>query len=343
MKINFLFFFIFYLFLSPISVLSQVQISSYSFLNTQFSPRTLSMGGEVISILDDDVNLSFTTPSLLNNSMDGIISFSFTDYISDINLFSFVYSKNLSERYTFMTGINSINYGLFVETDEVGNNIGEFSANQHLLVFGVSNEIHKNINLGMNLRLMNSYFDRYNSFSISSNISMTYFSSDRDFATSLLFKNIGRPLTSFTNNLEELPFEVQLGFSKSLDHLPFRYSIVFHNINTYDISNIFDSYSYNDNTLNIKQESVAKKLLRHLIIGGELNPFRKSLYIRGGFNFQRREDLRLLSSFSMSGFSWGFGLSIKKIRINYSMSNFHVSSIVNSFSIDTNLSNFGVK
>ena len=160
MKINFLFFFIFYLSLSPFSVLSQIQICSYSFLNTQFSPRTLSMGGEVISIVDDDANLSFTTPSLLNNSMDGILSFSFTDYISDINLFSFVYSKKISERYTLMTGINSINYGSFVETDEIGNSIGSFSANQHLFVFGISNEINKNINLGMNLRLMNSYFDR---------------------------------------------------------------------------------------------------------------------------------------------------------------------------------------
>ena len=40
--------------------------------------------------------------------------------------------------------------------------------------------------------------------------------------------------------------------------------------------------------------------------------FKKNLYLRAGFNFQRREDLKLNSSFNMSGFSFGLGFSIKK-------------------------------
>ena len=48
-------------------------------------------------------------------------------------------------------------------------------------------------------------------------------------------------------------------------------------------------------------------MLRHVILGGELNPFRKNLFLRAGFNFQRREDLKLDSSFNLSGFSWGLG------------------------------------
>jgi len=83
-------------------------------------------------------------------------------------------------------------------------------------------------------------------------------------------------------------------------------------------------------------------MLRHVIIGGELNPFRKSFYLRGGFNFQRREDLKLSSAFTMSGFSFGLGFSVKKVQINYSRSAFHTSSSLNSFSIITNLSNFGL-
>ena len=43
----------------------------------------------------------------------------------------------------------------------------------------------------------------------------------------------------------------------------------------------------------VKEETIAKNILRHFVIGGELNPFRKNLYIRGGFNFQRRFDLVL--------------------------------------------------
>ena len=64
--------------------------------------------------------------------------------------------------------------------------------------------------------------------------------------------------------------------------------------------------------------------------------------LRAGFNFQRREDLKLTSSFNMSGFSFGLGFSIKKIQINYARSAYHSSSMINSFSIVTNLSNFGL-
>ena len=142
-----------------------------------------------------------------------------------------------------------------------------------------------------------------------------------------------------------MPFEIQFGLSKSLKHLPFKYSVVLHHLNKYDISNDFSLNTIYDpitNSVIVKNETVAKKLLRHVILGGELNPFKKSFYLRGGFNFQRREDLNLSSSFTMSGFSWGLGFSVKKVQINYARSSMHTSSIINSFSIVTNLSNFGL-
>ena len=67
------------------------------------------------------------------------------------------------------------------------------------------------------------------------------------------------------------------------------------------------------NELIVKNETVFKHLLRHVISGAELNPF-KSLFIRAGFNFNRREDLKMDSFYNMSGFSWGLGLSVKKLH-----------------------------
>ena len=83
-------------------------------------------------------------------------------------------------------------------------------------------------------------------------------------------------------------------------------------------------------------------MLRHVIIGCELNPFKKSLYLRSGFNFQRRENLKLASTFTMSGFSWGLGFEVKKIQIDYARSAFHRASMINSFSVMVNLSTFGL-
>ena len=55
----------------PNFLFSQIQNSSYNSLNLNNSSRILSMGGDVISIIDNDVSLAFQTPSLLNEEMSG--------------------------------------------------------------------------------------------------------------------------------------------------------------------------------------------------------------------------------------------------------------------------------
>ena len=118
---------------------------------------------------------------------------------------------------------------------------------------------------------------------LSSNISTTYINKNSDFTSTLLLKNIGNPIINYTSEKEDLPFEVQLGISKYLKHLPFRYSVILHHLNQYDIS---DDYKLNTiydpitNTIQIKDETVAKKMLRHVIIGGELNPFQKEFLFK---------------------------------------------------------------
>ena len=329
----------------PNILFAQIQNSSYNSLNLNNSSRVLSMGGDVISIVDNDVSLAFQAPSLLNKEMNRQMSFNFVDYVSDINFISFHYAQKISNNLMIFSGLDAINYGEFIGSDATGNSTSLFTANQQIFTLGTAKQISDKFTVGTNIKLLNSQLESYHSLSLSSNVSTTYFNKENNLAATLLFKNMGKPIKSYTSNSENLPFEIQLGLSKSLQHLPFRYSLVLHHLNVYDISNDYNLntiYDLTTNTIIIKKETVAKKMLRHVILGGELNPFRKSLYLRAGFNFQRREDLKLSSSFSMSGFSWGMGFSVKKIQINYSRSALHSSSVLNSFSLITNLSNFGL-
>ena len=329
----------------PNILFAQIQNSSYNSLNLNNSSRVLSMGGDVISIVDNDVSLAFQAPSLLNKEMNRQMSFNFVDYVSDINFISFHYAQKISNNLMIFSGLDAINYGEFIGSDATGNSTSLFTANQQIFTLGTAKQISDKFTVGTNIKLLNSQLESYHSLSLSSNVSTTYFNKENNLAATLLFKNMGKPIKSYTSNSENLPFEIQLGLSKSLQHLPFRYSLVLHHLNVYDISNDYNLntiYDLTTNTIIIKKETVAKKMLRHVILGGELNPFRKSLYLRAGFNFQRREDLKLSSSFSMSGFSWGMGFSVKKIQINYSRSALHSSSVLNSFSLITNLSNFSL-
>ena len=168
-------------FLLPNFLFSQLQNSSYNSLNLHSSSRVLSMGGDINSIVDDDISLALFAPSLLNQEMDKQIAFNFVDYVSDINFISFHFVKKLNDNLMFFSGIDAINYGEFDGTDEIGNTISKFSASQQIATIGMSKYLGNNFTLGSNFRLLNSNLESYHSFALSSNISATYYNKDDNF------------------------------------------------------------------------------------------------------------------------------------------------------------------
>jgi len=330
----------------PLSILAQVGgINTFSFVDVALSPRTEAMGGSAIAIMDNDVSLVQSTPSLLNLAMDNELAFLFTDYFSDVNVLGFSYAKQLKEIGVFSASLKAINYGDFEHNDEAGNNVGSFSSHDQVITLGFGKPLNEKITLGINVNLLNSQLETYTSFAIASNVSASYYHAEKQFTSTLLFKNIGRQLISYTDEKESLPFDMQFGLSKELKYLPFRYSLTFHHLNQFDIKSSYKLTSQTNietGELEIKEESIAKTALRHLIIGGELNPFRKSLFLRGGFNFQRRFDMNLSTYPSLVGFSWGIGFKVSKFRLDYSRASYHLSGTPNNFSIAANLSTFGI-
>ena len=315
----------------------------FSFINVQHSPREDALGGIAIAIFDNDVSLTQTTPSLLNKKMHNELVFTFGDYFTDINLLSFSYAYNIASLGVIGVSLKAIDYGSFNRNNTEGYTQGEFTANDQVLTFGIGKKIHQNFSVGFNVNLLNASYDTFTSFGLSSNISTTCFIQEKRFASTLLIKNIGRQLDAFSSYKETIPFELQFAISKELAHLPFRYHLSYNNINNFDISSPYKlniHTNINTGELEIKEESIAKTALRHIVVGGEFNPFRKSFFVRGGFNFQRRFDLTTLDRPGMVGFSWGLGFRVSKYFFDYSRSSYHLSGIVNNFSVGTNLSTF---
>ena len=331
---------------SPLALFSQDGgQSAFSFINIEHSPRIEAMGGSGIAIFDNDVTLSQTTPALLNTEMHNELAFTFGDYFSDISLLSFAYAREFEKLGVIGVSLKAINYGSFERNNAEGYNQGEFSASDQVLTIGVGKRFNEKLTFGANINLLNSVYDTYNSFALTSNISTTYFNKEKRFTTTFLLKNIGRQLGSYASEREQIPFDMQFAISKELAHLPFRYHLSYGNINKFNIKSPYkltQQTNIETGELEIKEESIAKTALRHIIIGGELNPFRKSFFLRGGFNFQRRFDLTTVTSPAMVGFSWGVGFKVSKYRFDYSRSLYHLSGVPNNFSIAINLSTFGL-
>ena len=58
--------FVFLFLLYPICIYSQNTSNSFSFVNLEYSARSSAMGGNLISIYDNDLSLAQIAPSLLN-------------------------------------------------------------------------------------------------------------------------------------------------------------------------------------------------------------------------------------------------------------------------------------
>ena len=210
----------------PLSIIAQYGgQNSFYFANVEHSPRIEALGGSAIAVFDNDVSLSQSTPSLLNTLMHNELVFTFGDYFSDISFLSFSYASNFKNIGVIGISIKAINYGEFMRNDAAGDNYGVFTAFDQVLTIGLGKKMNEKFSIGVNVNLLNAYYDRYTSFALSSNISSTYLDSEKKFTSTIVVKNIGRQLNSFSSENEALPYEIQFAIGRELAHLPFRYHL----------------------------------------------------------------------------------------------------------------------
>ncbi len=322
----------------------------FDFLNLTSSARVASLGGKNISIYDDDLNLALQNPALLNSTMNDKIILNYVNYFAGINYGYTGYSFEHKRFGTVSVGLQYMNYGNFIAADETGIITGEFSASDYALNLIWSKDLFKNIKGGVNIKPIYSHLEAYSSFGIAADIGITYYKIEEEFAASLVIKNIGTQIKSYyKGHYETIPFDIQLGVSKKLAHAPFRVNLTAHHLNKwdlrYDVPEKVTLISFADETDTNSGEVLTNILdnsLRHLIIGVELIPL-KSFYASLGYNHQRRQEMKIYDKGGMSGFSWGFGVKLKKYGISFGKATYHLAGASNHFSVYADLSKMGKK
>ena len=135
-------------------------------------------------------------------------------------------------------------------------------------------------------------------------------------------KNIGVQLFNYTDTERlPLPAEVQAGISYKLKHAPFRISVLGHHLNHWRI--LYEDPTaqpsidgLTGDTIPVQVPGFGKTLASHFSYALELIAS-ENLHFRTGFDYMRREQMKLLDRPGLSGFSFGIGLKLKKIRLDY--------------------------
>lgn len=323
--------------------------SVYKFLWNPPSARISALGGSAIAIKDDDPTIALQNPASLNDSSNNRLSFSYRFSYANTNdgYFSYAYSyKPLNMN--FHAGAQFASYGDFKAADAYGNVTGSFTAADYAFVVGASKQLYDRLSLGVNLKFISSRLENYGSSGLVADLGATYFIAEKNMTIALVCRNAGAQLSSYNNVREEVPFEMQLGLSKRLAHLPFRFSVIFTNLQRwnvlYDDPNAVDDNTLFGNNTPVERSKTSiyfDNLFRHFIFSGEFYIGKKeNLRLRIAYNHAIKKELSVSTFRSLAGFSGGFGFKINRFRIDYGRSIFHLVGAINQLSISTDIDDF---
>jgi hypothetical protein len=312
--------------------------SNFSFLNIPQSSRHQYLNKCAIASYDSDVSISGSNPALLNEDMLGKILASSNFYFSSIySNFSYVTWNNKWD-VPLMFGGNFIAYPEQRSVDIEGNTLQKFTPVESSFYISTKKQIG-DYHFGASAKLAYGNYYLANNVGIAFDASVLYSDDDRNIQVTFLLKNMGYQFISMGGSSAAMPFDAQIAFSKKLYKLPFRYTILAHNLFKSDASTslnslntqiwAFDPYIGTENSL-------ATSIMSHFVFSGE---FIIGSGFKAGFSydFRRAEELTFSNYRGIPGLALGFGIYSRKYEFGYSFSKLSAVSIGHQFTFVLNM------
>lgn len=302
--------------------------------------RLTALGGHLITVQDEDVSLAQLNPALINSQMDGQLGINHNFNFAGISNGNVAYGLSLdSLGISTHAAIQYVNYGDFQLADEFGNVNGTFNSREVGVVIGAAKQLNERIRAGANVKFYTGSYEAYNSAAVGLDLGLHYQKPGSSASWGLVLKNMGTEVNPIVDTKRGLPFELQLGYSKRLQHLPFRFTITGQQLQKWYIR--YDDPDV-DNQVNILGEVTSKSefdkkldnFFRHFIFSGEFLLGKSEQFrLRFAYNHLRKQELKTTSFRSLAGFSFGFGFNVKSIRLDYGLGYYHLAGATNHLSL----------
>ncbi len=315
--------------------------NAFAFLDLPFSARSAALGNDFISSKDQDLNLAIQNPSLLNSSMNKHLGFNQAFLAGGVNYGMLTYAKTFKELNTFAS-FRYVNYGEMKRFDETGIETGKFSAGDFVLGTGIAKQINPLISVGSNINFIYSQYETNSAFGVSLDLAGTYELKEKNLTLTALVKNAGYQFKSFTKgNRADLPTEFQFAIAHKIKHAPFRFTLLLHHLNKFDLTYQDPSLKptidvLTGDTIPVKLPGFGEKAFRHLTYQVELI-ITKNFHLRTAFDYQRRQELKLVQKPGISGFSFGLGMYFKRFSLDYGIIAYSSAGFNNLVTLTTNL------
>ncbi|MDL2265301.1 type IX secretion system protein PorQ [Parabacteroides sp. OttesenSCG-928-G21] len=317
----------------PLIVSAQNGEEVFGFLRYPASARANALGGNTVALIERDPSLTFHNPGLLGGEMDGMINLNYLNYISDINWGSVLYSRAHKERGAWAIGVSYINYGDIRETLLEGTIVGNTSANDITIGATYAYDLSDNWRGGITLKFLYSSFADFTSTGLCADIGLSYYDPDKNFSAGFVLKNMGAQLSPYEDDRQRLPWDIQVGITKKMNHAPIRFSLTAMYLDRWE-------FNYIDNTSEeVSSDTFFETFAKHLIIGVDFIPS-ENFWIGVGFNPKKNMDMKLQNGNKLGGFSAGAGVKIRMFDVGVSVARYHPSATSLMLSVSATLADF---
>tara|TARA_Y100000589_G_scaffold246893_1_gene234810 strand:+ start:140022 stop:141125 length:1104 start_codon:yes stop_codon:yes gene_type:complete len=318
---------------------------TYDFLNIPFTAQQAALGGDFISVRDDNIEGAFRNPASLTQKMSGFLTLSYINYIGDINFGNVGYVFANDTQKVFSLSMQYANYGKFNETTPGGEQIGSFNAADYILSFGYGKKMNKYWSAGANFKPVLSSYYNYLSVGLVFDLGAVYQNDSSGWSSGITLSNVGMQIKPYVKgNREPVQPNLTVGVSKKVAHTPIRLSLTAHNLQTFnlvafDTTQTITQIDAFGQEVEVKQKlPFYKKIITHFIIGTEFIPS-KNFAIRFGYNFLRRQEMKYANKTGLVGISLGTSFKISKFKFSYSLANYHLAGTTHYFTISTLVGN----
>ncbi|MDZ4748527.1 MAG: type IX secretion system protein PorQ [Saprospiraceae bacterium] len=320
----------------------------FEFVKLPTSARATALGGSQIAAATNDYGLIGGNPGMLNITMDNSFVFQHNFHFAGIDNGYAGFAKYIPGMKSMIHGgVHYLSYGKFIAADQMGNIEGEFKAKDLSINAGISKELNERMTAGVQLQYIQSTLETYTSNGLLFDGGITYRSEDGFNHYALVLRGVGFQFSRYYEGDEKgrMPVDFQFGFSKRLKYVPFRLSILMHDINRWDLryTSPLDEETSDDFGGEAPSEpsdfgQSVDNFFKHLTFGGEfLIGKKESLMLRLGYNYQRHQELSVVNLRSLAGFSAGVGINVKSFILDYGFAIYHQAGSSKHLGLRVNL------
>jgi hypothetical protein len=290
--------------------------SVFSFLNLPTSSHAVALGGKNISLIEDDISLTFQNPSLLSSVSDRTIGLNFMSYMKGCKTGSASYAQIVGEYGTWGVNVMFQGYGKMTETSASGEILGNMKALDMVWSGSYSHALSERWVGGVSGKIIYSHLGEFSSCALAVDMGLNYFIEEKDFSLSAVARNLGGQVKAFGDHHEKLPFDLEVGFTKGLGHAPISISLTL-----VDLTRWSNDYFYST----AKKIGKGRILTNHFNLGVDIKPA-SMLYISAGYNFRRAYEMKAAGSSHAAGLSFGAGVNLNRIKLGLAYAKYHTGA-----------------